>query len=153
MIGPIGTLKCPRKLALAGFVIAAFLTLAADASAEKPRVLVQRESGIDKKLYYMPRSFNLGSGGTFIISGIRWQAYNGPIAYGTGTIRRSDCDPNCQAGRVATAPVKVRLRRRVRCDEFGVHSLIYNRLQWTIAASADPVFRRRRGAESLVPYR
>jgi len=52
-----------------------------------------------------------------LLENMRWSAFGGSTARGTGSYSYNDCSPNCAAGHFHTYPVTVTLTQARRCSD------------------------------------
>jgi hypothetical protein len=92
------------RFAAAGLPAVALLTaipLAAHASAHPaahPAAPATGIVGCDNKPVVKPGNFDVFCDGSWFLSGLKWTAWNGTEAIGTGVSNLDNCIPNCATG-------------------------------------------------------
>ena len=72
-----------------------------------------------------PRSIMVACGdGNFYVTGIRWTAWTGTSAKGTGKVHANDCKPYCAAGHFHTKTGSVALSKVISCKGARVFTYI-----------------------------
>lgn len=120
-----------RAAFLAFVMILLFVGMVSNASSKyRGENVYVPQYGDASDVLYKPRKWKPTGNGSLSFSGIRWESYGGRTARGTATARSSDCNPDCDSGRVTKRRVKFTLSRP-RTFECAPTTYVYSRLKFS----------------------